>query len=117
MIRRACYMMSYVAFESFNAFSFLSHDSRTSRIFPNFRASFLERSVQYATFMVIIAIGNYVWILRFGADARNFLHILEISKYRIKFVPDHPTSFVRNLWKKESLKKKKRILQKIMETN
>lgn len=52
MIRRACYMMSYVAFESFTAFSFL-YDGPCVLDFPNFRAS--QRTVQYATFMVTIA--------------------------------------------------------------
>lgn len=116
MIRRACYMMSYVAFESFNAFSFLSHDSRTSRIFPNFRASFLERSVQYATFMVIIAIGNYVeyYVLE---------RTLEISYISSKFRNTESNLFpiirliLFVIYGKKDLWKKKRILQKIMETD
>lgn len=68
MIRRACYMMSYVAFESFNAFSFLC-DSRTSWIFPIF-ARPLKRTIRY------IHGNNRHEIARRPLEhVRHFLHI------------------------------------------
>lgn len=116
MIRRACYMMSYVAFESFNAFSFLSRFPYVPD-FPQFsRVLFrTKRAIRYIygnNRQLEITLNYYV-----------LERTLEISYISSKFQNTEWNLFP-IVWlvlfiiygKKDlCMREKKKILQKIME--
>lgn len=115
MIRRACYMMSYVAFESFNAFSFLSRFPYVPD-FPQFsRVLFrTKRAIRYIygnNRQLEITLNTMFWSGRskFLTYPRNFKIPNEIcSRSSVQFCSQF-------LGKRIFACVKKKILQKIME--